>query len=224
MTVDALKIFGAEPEKTEYGYYIRSNAELCSPDELFVEGDWSNAAFPLCMGAIGSGTVCVCGLNTASYQGDIAILDILREFGASVTVGKTDVTVSGGKRLTGIRIDASQIPDLVPVIATVASVADGESVIYGASRLRLKESDRLASVSSMLTSLGAQIKVTDDGLIINGKPQLDGGEVSSFNDHRIAMSAAVASVACSSSVTVCDFECTSKSYPDFLTDIKSLFN
>jgi len=107
------------------------------------------------------------------------------------------------------------------VLATVASVAEGTTRIYGAARLRLKESDRLVSVTDMLTALGADVKITEDGLIINGRASLSGGVVDSFNDHRIAMSAAVASVACTSPVTVNGAECASKSYPDFWTDIKN---
>ncbi len=224
MTADALKIFGAEPQKTDYGYYIKPNSILRSPETLCVEGDWSNAAFPLCMGAVGKGEACVYDLNTSSHQGDMEIVAILKRFGANVTVGENQVTVIGGNKLHGINIDASQIPDLVPVLATVAAVSEGQTVIYGASRLRLKESDRLLSVCSMLTSLGADVAVTDDGLIINGVARLAGGTVETFNDHRIAMSTAVASVACTSDVKILGFECTQKSYPNFLTDIKQLLD
>lgn len=221
MTVDALRIFGAAPRKVEDGYIIEKNACLRAPDTLDVEGDWSNAAFPLCMGAIGGGSVTVCGLNSASRQGDMEIVTLLRRFGANIAEGNGEYTVTGGKRLHGIDIDATQIPDLVPVLATVASVAEGTTRIYGAARLRLKESDRLVSVTDMLTALGADVKITEDGLIINGRASLSGGVVDSFNDHRIAMSAAVASVACTSPVTVNGAECASKSYPDFWTDIKN---
>jgi len=224
MTVDALSLFGAAPRRTEYGYEIASSASLCSPRSLIVEGDWSNAAFPLCMGAIGKGEVTVTGLKINSHQGDRAIVDILRRFGADITDNNGEFTVKGGKPLYGISIDATQIPDLVPVLATVASVANGKTVIYGAARLRLKESDRLMTVRSMLNSIGADVTETDDGLIIVGKPQLDGAEVDSFNDHRIAMSAAVASVACKSALTVNGAECASKSYPDFWSDIYEKLN
>ena len=222
MTVDALKLFGAEPEKTDYGYRISADARLLSPEGILtVEGDWSNAAFPLCMGAIGKGSVTVSGLDPNSHQGDRAVVDILRRFGADVTSCENSVTVKGGNSLYGINIDATQIPDLVPVLATVASVAEGQTFIGGAARLRLKESDRLDTVCQMLTALGANIEQTDDGLIITGKRNLDGGCVQSFNDHRIAMSAAVAAVACISHVCVLESECTSKSYPDFWADMKN---
>ncbi|MBE6535719.1 MAG: 3-phosphoshikimate 1-carboxyvinyltransferase [Ruminococcaceae bacterium] len=219
MTVDALRIFGAEPTKTEYGYYVSKGARLTSPSHVDVEGDWSNAAFPLCMGAIGGGNVTVCGLSQDSRQGDAKIVELLREFGADVIVSNSEYTVRGGKPLHGIDIDATQIPDLVPVLATVAAVSQGKTVIRGAARLRLKESDRIESVRSMLSSLGADVEATEDGLVIYGKSRLVGGTVDSFNDHRIAMSAAVASVATENGVTVNGAECVEKSYPDFWNDI-----
>ncbi len=221
MTVDALSLFGARPQKTEDGYQIKPNATLCSPKTIDVEGDWSNAAFPLCIGAIGKGEVSVTGLRADSHQGDKAIADILRRFGADVKELDGEITVKGGKALHGIEIDATQIPDLVPTLAVVASVAEGTTTIYGAARLRLKESDRIASVHALLTSLGADAKETDDGLIINGRPSLCGGKVESFNDHRIAMSALVASAAATDDIIICGAECVKKSYPDFFEDMKS---
>lgn len=224
MTVDALSLFGAKPQKTAYGYFISESSVLKAPPSIDVEGDWSNAAFPLCMGAVGNGKICVYGLNGSSYQGDKAITDILKRMGADITEDekKGEITVNGGAPLHGIRIDASQIPDLVPVLATVAATAEGETEIYGAARLRLKESDRLETVSSMLGTLGASVTQTDDGLIIRGKRTLNGGKINACNDHRIAMSAAVAAVRCTSPVTVVGAECASKSYPDFWNDLNTL--
>ncbi len=224
MTVDALSLFGAAPEKTENGYVVKENITLHSPAEITVEGDWSNAAFPLCMGAIGKGEVTVTGLNPLSHQGDRAIVQILRRFGADVTENDGEFTVKGGKELHGIEIDASQIPDMVPSLATVASVARGTTVIYGAERLRIKESDRLMSVSAMLSALGADVTETDDGLIISGKSSLSGGVVECFNDHRIAMSACVASAASTADTVIRGAECASKSYPDFWTDVQKHLN
>ncbi len=222
MTADALSAFGAVPQKTEDGYIIEPNSTLVAPEYVEVEGDWSNAAFPLCMGAMGDGKITVTGLSASSRQGDKAIIELLGRFGADIDIKDGAYTVRGGRRLKAIDIDASQIPDLVPVLATVASVCDGTTKIYGASRLRLKESDRLMAVTSMLTALGADVTETDDGLIIKGVKRLSGGTTDSFNDHRIAMSAAVASVACEGAVTVKSADCVAKSYPDFWRDVKSL--
>ncbi len=222
MTVDALSIFGAAPKKTENGYIIEPDARLISPGYVEVEGDWSNAAFPLCMGALGNSEVTVTGLDPSSHQGDKAIIEQLLRFGADVEAGNNAYTVRGGKRLKAVDIDASQIPDMVPVLATIASVCEGTTRIYGAARLRLKESDRLMAVSTMLNALGADVTETDDGLIINGVAHLSGGVTHSFNDHRIAMSAAVASVACTDAVTIKGADCVAKSYPDFWDDVRRL--
>ena len=219
MTLDALEAFGVSIS-AENNVYTIIGGRLKSKGVLSVEGDWSNAAFPLCAAALG-GNIKLDNLNLVSRQGDMAILDILTRFGAEIVKENDFVTVKRGS-LKAIELDASHIPDLVPVIATVASVAEGTTKIYGASRLRIKESDRLVSTSTMLRGLGADITETDDGLIIRGKTKLSGGTVSSFNDHRIAMSAAVASVVCVGSVTIKDAEAVNKSYPDFWTDIKKL--
>lgn len=220
MTCDALDRFQANIEKQKNGFAVIPSAIRTPNESLAVEGDWSNAAFPLAAAAIG-GEVTVTGLDRHSRQGDRVIVDLLRSFGAQVTETDDSVTVRHAP-LHGIRVDATQIPDLVPVLATVASVAEGETVIVGASRLRIKESDRLATVCEMLTRLGAKITETSDGLILRGVPALSGGIVSASGDHRIAMSAAVASVACTAPVTVTGAEATAKSYPAFFDDMSLL--
>ena len=189
--------------------------------EVYAEGDWSNAAFPLCMGAV-SGKIRVCGLDPDSRQGDTRIYELLREFGASVEFGEGVCTAQRVRELRGIDIDASQIPDLVPGLAVVAALAEGTTRIFGAARLRLKESDRLCATARLLNDLGANAKETDDGLVIEGVKRLYGNEVDSCNDHRIAMCAAVAALACDSDVLVRGAECVSKSYPDFWDDFESL--
>jgi len=221
LTADALRQFGIQIQRSASLIELRENHGLHSPGEVFVEGDWSNAAFPLCMGAIGSHAITVRGLSADSRQGDRAIIDFLARFGAKIEKNDDGYTVSPAP-LHGINIDASQIPDLVPVLATVASVAEGKTVIYNASRLRIKESDRLQSVSALLSNLGAKIWETEDGLILEGVPSLCGGAVSAFGDHRIAMSAAVASLVSASPVTLDGAEAVAKSYPDFWKEMKAL--
>ena len=229
MTLDALAEYGIKFEQgyPNYDanetkkYIIPTNMKFTSPGGLKVEGDWSNAAFWLAAGAIGKERITVTSLNTASHQGDKAILELLRRFGADVIESGDRVTVTH-RKLHGIRIDASQIPDLVPILAVVASVSEGETVIYGASRLRIKESDRLLSVTNMLTALGADISQTSDGLIIHGKSELEGGNVHAMNDHRIAMAAAIASTVCKNSVKIEDARAVSKSYPKFWEDFERL--
>ncbi len=188
-----------------------------------VEGDWSASSFWLCAGAIGKESISVSGLNPASLQGDRQIVGILGQLGADVkyTADCTTVTVSPAA-LHAVDIDASEIPDLIPVLSVVCAAAEGESRIYNASRLRYKESDRLHAIYVMLTELGADITELPDGLIIRGGRKLHGGRVQSFNDHRIAMSAAVASLICDGEIEIDDLSCVSKSYPGFKRDFLSL--
>lgn len=221
ITIDTLSQFGVMVEKSDNTFTIKENSTLTAPNTVCVEGDWSNAAFPLALGIIGKNPICVTGLFKDSKQGDKEIINILRAFGGNITEN-ADGYVAAPSSLSGIDVDASQIPDLVPIIATVATIAKGKTTIYNASRLRLKESDRLHSVSSVLSTLGADISQTDDGLIINGKESLSGGCVSSFGDHRIAMSLSVASVVCNNAVILEGSEATQKSYPSFWNDMRSL--
>lgn len=220
LTCDALKKFGANITKKGSVFTVIPTKLLDRPKTFNVEGDWSNTAFPLCAAAI-DGDVTVTNINLTSRQGDKKIVELLLQFGADVETGRGRVRVRHAP-LKAIDIDASHIPDLVPVLAAVASVAEGTTRIYGAARLRIKESDRLLTVCNMLNSLGADVTQTEDGLIINGKASLIGGTVDSANDHRITMSAAVASVACDSPVTILGAEACQKSYPAFFEDMEKL--
>lgn len=221
MTLFAIKLFGADIEFNTNDLYIKGNTKYISPGTLTVEGDWSNAAFWLCAGAVGGTEVKCTGLDIDSSQGDKAIIEILREFGAKIDLCKRGVTVTGSA-LHGIEINAKDIPDLVPILAVVASAAEGKTVIKNAGRLRLKESDRLVAVSQTLSSLGAEIFVTPDGLNITGQKQLKGGRIHSFGDHRIAMMAAVASAVCRDAVIIENAESVNKSYPGFYSNFNTL--
>lgn len=221
MTLDALKLFGADIKYKDKTFYINPMTHYISPGESVVGGDWSNSAFFLCAGAIGKYPVTVSGLDIKSSQGDKEILNILERMGANVSLSDIDITVARQK-LHATDIDASQIPDLVPIIAVTASVAQGTSRIYNASRLRLKESDRIESVCDLINSLGGHAVPTDDGMLIDGVSSLYGGRVNSYNDHRIAMSAAVASTVCQTCVTVDGMEAIEKSYPLFISDFEHL--
>ena len=221
MTLDTVKKFGinAEFEGNEIG--ICGNQKYTSPEKLTVEGDWSNAAFWLCLGAFSDKGITVSGLKKDSVQGDRAIVGLLREFGANVTEGDGFVKVSRAP-LKGIRIDASEIPDLVPVLTVVAAVAQGETIIYNASRLRIKESDRIESTVAMLRALGACAEATADGIRVVGVKSLSGGIVDAYNDHRIVMSAAVAAAVSDAAVEIRGAEAVRKSYGDFFEKYQTL--
>ncbi len=221
LTLQVLRQYGIEIRKEQDGYRIAGGQNYRVKDENTVEGDWSNAAFWLTAGAIGTKTVGVRGLNPDSLQGDKKILELLREMGAQISWKGSDVYVQP-KALRGIEIDAADIPDLVPVLAAAASVAKGTTRICHAKRLRLKESDRLRTVSETLNRLGADVRELDDGLEIHGQETLRGGTVDAARDHRIAMTAAVAALVCREPVRILGAQAVKKSYPGFFEDYENL--
>jgi len=217
LTLAMLEMFSIETKYRDKCFYISGNATYRSPGTLNVEGDWSNAAFWLSAGAIGGDGITCTGLDMDSRQGDRAVTDILTRFGADVKVDGANITVTKNN-LCGIEIDAADIPDLVPVLSVVAAAAEGKTIFKNAGRLRGKESDRLAAVTAVLSELGADIRETEDGFIIQGGTKLKGGTVSSWGDHRIAMTAATAAVLCTDPVIIQGAEAVNKSYPGFFNE------
>ncbi len=220
MTLEALAAAGAAPRREENTFYVRGGTPFTLPRQAAVEGDYSSAAFFLCMGAFSREGITVTGLAPDSVQGDRAVTEILRRFGAKVSVQGDAVTVRRGE-LRGVEADASPIPDLIPVLAAVAAGAEGVTRFYNAGRLRLKESDRIASTAAMLRSLGGRCEERESELIVFGGP-LSGGETDPWGDHRIAMAAAAAACACRGPVTVRGAQCVAKSYPRFWEDLEGL--
>ncbi len=198
MTLDTLSQFGVKIDIKDNIYTIKPQRYI-SPGEITAEGDWSGAAFWAVADKI-CGGVKIDGMNTNSRQGDKQIISLLDE---------TD-------------IDASQIPDLVPILSVLAASRKGKTVIHGAARLRLKESDRLLAMTECINKLGGDAKETEDGMIINGTGSLRGGKVNGFGDHRIVMSAAIASCICKDKVEITDAQSVKKSYPSFFEDFKRL--
>lgn len=223
MTESALKQAGIVFIRDGWEYRIPGNQTYALPSACRVEGDCSNAAFFLCAGALSREGITVSNVPENTCQGDRKIIELLNRFGACVQVNGDTVSVRKG-RLKGLSIDASDIPDLVPVLSVVASVAQGDTHIIHASRLRLKESNRLQTTAELLNRLGGNAEELEDGLIIHGVSSLKGGTVSSCNDHRIAMSAGVASSVCSGDIVLSGSEAVNKSFPGFWDILKGLGN
>lgn len=213
LTENALSLSGIRFEKNDNEYTVFGNQKYALPDGTGAEGDYSNGAFFLCMGALSENGIRVLNLAENSLQGDKKIIEILRRIGAEISVGRKEITVRKGA-LHGCKIDASDIPDLIPVLAVTACAAEGETRIFNAARLRLKESDRLRATAELIKNLGGNVTELPDGLIIRGGG-LRGGTADSYNDHRIAMSAAVAACICTEEVTVQSPDCVNKSFPQF---------
>ncbi len=229
LTLDVLNSFGvtveietgATPGGLPLTVFTIAGQAYRTPGEIAVEGDWSNAAFWLCAGALGDHAVTVRGVDAASVQGDRAVNAALMLFGAKGRRNAQSSTIRPD-RLRGITLDAHDIPDLVPVLSAVAVCAEGESRITGCARLRIKESDRLMTTAQELNNLGADVRVEGDSLVIQGRERLAGGRVQSHNDHRIAMMAAVAAIRCDGPVEILGAEAVNKSYPAFFDHYRLL--
>lgn len=221
MTIDTLKKFGIQITQNENEYIIKGNGEYTAPPKINIDGDWSNAAFFLSAGALTDG-ITVKGLNQNSLQGDKKILDLLLQMGAHITKSENSITVKKGS-INGINIDAGDIPDIIPIISVVAAAAQGGMTsVTNAKRLRLKECDRLAAMCECLNNVGAAVAEMDDGLVVWSSEKLCGGNVFSFNDHRIVMSMAIASIICKDDVIIKNAEAVEKSYPHFFEDFNKL--
>ncbi len=221
MTLSTLQTFGISVEQKENRYFIKGNQKYRTPKKVTADGDWSNAAFFLTAGAVGA-PVTVTGLRPDSIQGDKAVLDVLGAMGACITWNGDAVTVSPAP-LHGVRLDAKNIPDLIPILSVAAASAQsGATTVVNAGRLRLKECDRLSAICAMLRRLGVSCTETEDGLTVQGGAGIRGGETEGFNDHRMVMSAAIAATAAREAVTIRGAQAIKKSYPHFFEDFKLL--
>jgi 3-phosphoshikimate 1-carboxyvinyltransferase len=226
ITLETMEMFGVKVKREEKGdggtrYMVKGNQRYTTPGSVQIEGDWTTAAAWLCAAAIkGNGVICT-GLDRYSRQNDKAIVDILERFGAVVAYRGDSVAVRPAF-LRSIRIDAKDIPDIVPVIAAVAAATEGQTVIYNAEKLRTKENDQLGAIETVLRDIGVDAASNTDGLIIKGRPELRGGTTSSLGDHRLVMMAAIVSTACEGPVAIKNAEVISKSYPGFFDDFAKL--
>lgn len=198
MTLEALALFGVQAED----FRIAGGQHFRSPGQVKVEGDWSNGAFFLAAKALGS-QVSICNLSPASAQGDRAAAQWLEQLPREHCI-----------------IDATDIPDLVPILAVVAGAYHGAR-FTGIRRLRLKETDRVATVFAMLKALGAKTEATEDTLDVFPAPYR-GCTIDATNDHRIAMSAGIAATVAAGPVTVINAHSVNKSYPDFWAEYRRL--
>ena len=215
LTIKVMRDFGVEVQETESGYLVRGNQQYKTRDYI-VESDWSQAAFFLVGGAVGK-SVALNGLDMNSVQGDKAIVDILKKFGADIEIKENEI-ISRKAELKGIKVDVSDIPDTVPALAVAAAYANGRTEIAGGERLRFKESDRIESVVSNLKRLGADVTETSDGMIINGGKKLKGAELLGYNDHRIVMAFSIAALFAGGETIITEANSINKTYPSFFED------
>ncbi len=229
LTLAMQRAFGIRITETDYGYFVPGNQCYTAPGTLTIEADWSSAAFWLAAGAIGTTAPVLTGLSLNSAQGDRAVLQILENFGAKILQTDIGITIQKPTALHGTVIDASDVPDLIPVLAVVAAHAEGKTQFINAGRLRIKESDRIVSTEELLQRLGVRTESTQDTLTVYGTDKTTSSvsdispiAIRSFNDHRIAMSAAVAATVSVRPLLLSQAEAVSKSYPTFYEHYKSL--
>lgn len=216
LTLSALKQYGIVIEQKNFREYRVAGNQQYKPRTGTVEGDYSQAAFWLTAGMLGR-TIRIQGMDPHSLQGDKAIIPILQKMGGQV-VFEEDTLVSRPADPQGTIIDGADCPDIIPILTVAAALSEGHTEIIHAERLRIKECDRLDAMATELNKLGARITQRPDGLSIDGVVELKGGTVDCWNDHRIAMSLAIASIQCREPVTLVGAECVQKSYPEFWQD------
>lgn len=229
LTCGILRQFGICMEETEWGWRIPGGQKYL-PHDYRVEADWSQAAFFLCMAALAPGgkVLRLKGLREDSLQGDKTCAALFQRFG--LTVEFYDGVLKAwnphaGEPFSGLRgftIDAAQIPDMVPALSVCAALAQGQTRIVHAERLRLKESDRLAAMANAIHALGGRAEATADGMNIEGVPFLKGGTACGVNDHRVVMALAAAALKSEGPVEVTDAWSIRKSYPGFFQDYQKL--
>jgi 3-phosphoshikimate 1-carboxyvinyltransferase len=219
MTLDAMRAFGVQAEASEGYKEITVKRKAYTPTTFAVEGDWSSGASILAAGVL-VGKVSVENLHPGSRQADAAIAEILGEMGAEPKFHEQGVSVEWSE-LRGIDWDLSDSPDLFPVVASLCSAAKGESSLRGLKRLRLKESDRIASMVEGLSRMGVKTESSEETMTIHGGAP-EGAVIDPHDDHRIAMAFGVLGLAARGETTIENAGCVSKSYPDFWEDLETL--
>ena len=219
VTVDLASKVRIRMEHNGFREFFIPGGQHYHPAKLHIEGDWSSAAFMLVAGAI-AGEVTAKRMNTLSLQADLAIIQALTKAGAVIITTPDEITVRK-RELTGFDFDATQRPDLFPILAVLGANCEGTTHIRGMNRLVYKESNRAEAIVSEYTKLGMDVALEDDVMTVRGG-SLSGGTIDSCNDHRIAMAAAIAALAASGPVTITNAQAVTKSYPRFWDDLDSI--
>ena len=221
LTLDVLAHFGRPIKHSDYKeFYIDPPLFVNTNNvEINIEADWSSAAYLLVAGAIG-GSVTVKNLNINSKQADSAILNLLKSIGAEINIEGDSISIKKA-RLKAFEFNATHCPDLFPVLAILAACSDGESYITGVHRLFNKESNRAESISEMLENFAVPFSLEDDSLCITGARKLQGTVIDCYNDHRIAMAAAIGALRANGRVDIARANAINKSYPGFFNDLIS---
>lgn len=219
MTIDVMRKFSVIVQKTNTGFFVKGN-QTYKPTNYQIEGDWSSASFWILAGALG-GNIDLEGLKISSKQPDRSILSVMSRFGVRMGYKDNKLKIRGGT-LRASEIYSAQFPDLVPVLSVLAAKSTGLTKIWGASRLRLKESDRINSICTCLKQIGVNTESTEDGILISGHSHFTGTRLDCFKDHRIVMAMAIAATVATNKFTLIDAHSVNKSYPEFFETFERL--
>jgi 3-phosphoshikimate 1-carboxyvinyltransferase len=220
MTIDAMRVFGVEAAADEPGRYRVRGGQAYRETSCVIEGDVSSASYFFLAAALCRGTVRVENLDARTLQGDIGLLDVMRDLGVKVEASDAGIRVTGRDLQEGpFTFDLGDMPDMVPTLAVLVAVRRGRTVIRNVAHLRVKESNRLAALVSELRRVGARAEEIEDGLVIEGGGSLHGAEIQTYGDHRIAMSFAMLGLAVPG-IRIADRACVSKSFPGFWNELE----
>ena len=224
MTLDVMRSLGVEAVTTPDTHrWIVPAWQRYRAGEHSIEPDASAATYFWAAAAITGGRMRIAGLTRASRQGDTRFVDVLAQMGCAVQEDATSLTVAApaGGRLTGITVDLNAMPDTVQTLAVVALFADGPTRIDNVANLRIKETDRLAALEAELTRLGARVETRPDGLTVYPPQTLRPAEINTYDDHRMAMSFAIAGLR-APGIVIRDAACVTKSFPGFFDVLNTL--
>jgi 3-phosphoshikimate 1-carboxyvinyltransferase len=225
MTMQMMDAFGVTPElirdpRTQEPKQLIIPHGHYTGQRFTVEPDASSASYFLALAAIHPGSkIKIQGLGRHSLQGDVGFAEVLARMGAAIVVGNDSIEITGPESLRGIDVDMQTMPDAALTLAVVALFADGRTTIRGLTTLRVKETDRLIALQTELTRLGATVAIEGDSLLIDSPVKTRPAEISTYDDHRIAMSFALAGTK-TPGVTIKNIECVNKTYPNYFTDLR----
>ncbi len=220
LTLDWMKRLGIEvANPADYTQFVVEGGQQYQSGDFTIPSDWSAVAFPLVAAAITRSDLVLTGLDFSDSQGDKRVVDILARFGANVyRQNESELHIVGGERLKGgLTIDLSDIPDALPALSVLATQAEGRTVFVNLEHVRQKETDRVAEMTAKLNSLGCSLHIERDSLVVDGPTPIQGGIVSSSDDHRIAMALVAAGLASEGEVVITDAQCADVSFPGFFS-------
>jgi len=229
LTLSVLNTFGWKVQHQDYKRFeFLAHPPLADHIDYTVEGDWSGAAFLLVAGAI-AGPIVVKGVQLNSTQADKAVMQALKDAGASIDINENAIQIGPAKDKAGVvgslkafEFDATHCPDLFPPLVALAAVCNGVTILHGVSRLAHKESDRGLTLQKEFAKLGIRIELNEDRMMVYGGTGIKGAEVFSQHDHRIAMACGVAALCADGPITITDAEAVNKSYTDFFKHLQHL--